>query len=291
MQQALRAPGYYTGKVDGDYGGGTEFAVRSLQRALRLPQTGATDDDTWSGLFHAGIPDLFERCLQLTARIEGHGFTIVKGNFDGAGLTWGLIGFTLKNGEIGALIREVNAQHPGVVQRCFLDRTAELLDVLSRSSQAQVVWADGVSLGARKTGVAEPWRGAFERFGNEEVVQAAQISRACSIYYARARADATRVGLTTELGVALCFDTAVQNGGLGSKRLAAIDRAFAANKPADQLACRLVVAEAVARYASEKWREDVRVRKTAIARGAGVIHGESFDLQRWGLAEVKATND
>ena len=38
--------------------------------------------------------------------MEGHGFTMVAGDFDGAGLTWGIIGFTLKHGEIQRIVQE-----------------------------------------------------------------------------------------------------------------------------------------------------------------------------------------
>jgi cell wall-associated NlpC family hydrolase len=42
--------GYYTGTLDGDYGGGTEQSVRALQAAYQLPETGVVAGDTWTAL-------------------------------------------------------------------------------------------------------------------------------------------------------------------------------------------------------------------------------------------------
>src|SRR3989442_10151224 len=109
LQRALSGSCFYTGTVDGDYGPGTERAVGEYQDGKNVPATGRVDDEAWTGLMHSEIPALFERCLQLTARLEGHGFTMVAGDFDGAGLTWGIIGYTLKHGEIQGIVRGVFA--------------------------------------------------------------------------------------------------------------------------------------------------------------------------------------
>lgn len=42
----------------------------------------------------ADIPAALDRSLQVTAAFEGHGFGMLQGNWDGAWLTWGIIGFT-----------------------------------------------------------------------------------------------------------------------------------------------------------------------------------------------------
>ena len=59
---------------------------------------GCADPFTWERATGQQWPSLFERCLQVTARLEGHGYQMVAGDFDGAGLIWGVIGFTLKHG-------------------------------------------------------------------------------------------------------------------------------------------------------------------------------------------------
>lgn len=283
MQNALTAGGFYSGGVDGDYGGGTERAVSAAQQAAGLPDTGRADDVTWKGVMHADIPPIFERCLQLTARIEGHGFTIVAGNFDGAGLTWGIIGFTLKGGELGAIVREVFATNPAVVQRAFADRTDELMRMIGADWGTQLAWADQISAGPTKATVVEPWRSAFARFGTEDLAQASQLRHAAQDYFGPAVQTASRFELTTELGISLCFDVHVQNGGVKPAARAAVEAGLPGAE--DQEARRVLVANAVADQASPRYQEDVRARKLTIATGDGVVHGEHLTLESWGLGE------
>jgi len=50
IQQILSDLGYLTGKVDGDFGGGTEKAVKAFQAAEGLEETGVVDDGTMERL-------------------------------------------------------------------------------------------------------------------------------------------------------------------------------------------------------------------------------------------------
>lgn len=277
--------GFYTGRVDGDYGGGTERAVTQFQQANSLAATGRVDDNVWSRALHSDIPALFERCLQATARMEGHGFTMVAGDFDGAGLTWGIIGFTLKHGEIQRIVQDVFAINPAVVQRAFGERADELMRMMAANWDTQHAWARSISTGPKKAAVIEPWRSGFARFGSEDIVQAAQLRRTDDDYYSPALATAQRLGLRSELGVALCFDVHVQNGGIKKAAMEAIEEA---GKPKDEEALRMIVADAVADQSTKEWRDDVRKRKRAIAAGEGDVHGEHMRFADWGLGEYAA---
>lgn len=50
LQTALKLLGYYTGKLDGDYGSGTQSAVRNFQRAAKITVDGDCGNETWSKL-------------------------------------------------------------------------------------------------------------------------------------------------------------------------------------------------------------------------------------------------
>lgn len=50
IQQILADLGYLTGKVDGDFGGGTEKAVKAFQAAEGIEETGVVDDKTMEKL-------------------------------------------------------------------------------------------------------------------------------------------------------------------------------------------------------------------------------------------------
>ncbi|WP_448863225.1 peptidoglycan-binding domain-containing protein [Dorea sp.] len=47
VQEKLNATGYDCGKVDGIFGGGTEKAVKNLQKAHGLVQDGIVGKRTW----------------------------------------------------------------------------------------------------------------------------------------------------------------------------------------------------------------------------------------------------
>lgn len=51
LQKCLAACGYYSGSIDGDYGPGTKSAVKKLQKAKKLKQTGIADSATIAAMF------------------------------------------------------------------------------------------------------------------------------------------------------------------------------------------------------------------------------------------------
>jgi len=266
--------------VDGDYGGITAGAMRRFRQQSGLAPAEGVDQPGWSQLTGDPLPDLFNRCLSLTASFEGHGFTKLEGNFDGAGLTFGIIGFTLRHGELQSLLSEAFARDPAVANRCFGPaQVAEWMQVTQRSLSAQVDWAS--NLGQRLAG----WKASFERFGSEPLVQALQVERAKQRYFQPAREAAARMGLVSERGLALAFDTHVQNGGFkpDAVQLAQQSR----DLPESQLM--ELLAEAVADSAKPEWQEDVRSRKRAIATGEGTVHGRAYTLAGWGLDQFLAS--
>jgi len=286
LQCRLHDVGSYAGLIDGRFGPLTEAAVRAYQVEHGFAPTGTVDESTWRSVTDLPIPALRERCLQLTAALEGNEFGLVRGNWDGAGLTWGIIGFTLKHAELSLIVMEVFANQPEVLRSCFGDRTEELIARLQAPKREQEAWANSISMPPDKVKVAEPWRSAFKRFGEHEAVQAIQTRRAYEEYLEPARRTATKYGLATELGLALCFDIHVQNGGVDPVDALVIDVALKAHPPADERALRTIIANAVADNVRDDFREDVRARKLAIATGAGAVHGEAFTLRHWGLEEL-----
>src|SRR6478736_2922577 len=119
VQKALIAAGVPPITVDGDFGGQTAGALKQFQTLRQIPVTGEVDDGTWPALMNSAEPPIFERCLQLVAAFEGTGFKKVCGNFDGAGITWGIIGFTLVNGELANLLAKIKAADPTLIAQAF----------------------------------------------------------------------------------------------------------------------------------------------------------------------------
>ncbi len=108
IQASLNAVSIFDITVDGAFGQQTQQALTAFQTTHALPVSGTVSDTTWTALIHSDEPPIYERCLQVTASFEGTGFTLIEGDFDGAGLTWGIIGFTLINGELSELLGEIS---------------------------------------------------------------------------------------------------------------------------------------------------------------------------------------
>jgi len=286
IQRALLAAGFDPQGTDGLYGRDTGAAVTSFQQARGLPTTGFVDDATWQALMQKPLPATNIRSLELTAAFEGHGYTLAQGNWDGAWLTWGIIGFTLKHGEVSQIILSIQANTPQLVRQAFGDKADELIRVMRDSPENQQAWANSVSVGSR---LVEPWRSGFALLGQFPQVQEAQRQRAFSDYFVPAVNTAKSFSLKSELGLALAFDIHVQNGGVHSTARAAIQNALAAQPPSTEQALREIIANAVADAADPSFSADVRQRKLTVARGVGEVHGGHFVLANWGLSESPAS--
>jgi peptidoglycan hydrolase-like protein with peptidoglycan-binding domain len=287
-QLALIERGLDPKGVDGKFGKGTESAVKAFQQASSFDPTGAIDASIWTALVSAPVPSTLERALQLTAAFEGHGFTVAQGNWDGAGITWGIIGFTLKHGELGKIILKVFDENPAFVEQSFAGNTEELIEVLNSPKAVQMQFADSISLGTSKTALQEPWRSAFRAFGEIPEVQALQLLLVEQDYWQPSAVTAAKFGLTTELGRSLTFDIHVQNGGIKASARQAIEMALDEPAVTTEQELRVIIANAVADASATSSKEDVRSRKLAIATGTGQVHGETFVLNNWGLDESAA---
>jgi hypothetical protein len=284
VQLALCSAGVPLPPPDQIYGGDTATAVRQFQARCNLQLTGLVDDVTWTALTSASPPDLFERCLQLTAAFEGHDYTLAVGNFDGCWLTWGIIGFTMSNGEVQALLSAIDRANPTLIEKAFRADAPALRGVLAAPPDQQKAWA--LACTTPGGGLAEPWKSGFARLGAFDVVRLEQRRRAFTRYFEPALETAARFQLSTELGKALAFDIHVQNGGISPVACSQINSRLASIAQPTERDRREAIANAVADNARLKYREDVRARKLAIARGAGVVHGRAYRLENWGLAEL-----
>lgn len=287
LQENLVRQGFPVGaKVDGIFGNDTEKAVRNWQAGRNQQVDGIVTFDSWQQVTSLTAPTLQERALQLTADFEGTGFGKIVGNFDGAWLTWGIIGFTLKHGELSRLILRIQERHPELLRNAFGPLLDELLDVM-RNPGKQEAFANRISLGQNKYKVDDAWAGCFQNLGEQRPVQEFQLERVAK-YWDRGVADAAKFDLASELGRALCFDIAVQNGGIDSNEENSIRERLRQDPVTGEQDVRLVIAEVIAEHSNPQYAEDVRQRKRTIATGAGTVHGANYALGDWGLADVAA---
>ena len=287
VQLSLIDHGFDPQGADGVFGKNTEAAVKAFQQARALEPSGLVDVGTWTKLLGTKVPSTQERSLQLTAAFEGHGFTLAEGNWDDAGITWGIIGFTLLHGELSKIILSIFDENPALVQDAFGANTEELINIMKSSKAMQLQFADNISVAPTKMSIKEPWRSGFKRFGEIAEVQALQLELADQDYGQQALVTAKELGLKTELGRALAFDIHVQNGGIKLSARKEIEKALEEARITTEQELRVIIANAVA-DASTSHKEDVRSRKLTIASGTGNVHGETFVLGNWGLDESLA---
>jgi hypothetical protein len=280
IQQALVLSGEPLKKADRVYGQETTNAVHHYQLSHSLSPTGVVDTETWQLLMQRSVPAVGERCLQLTATFEGHGFELAVGDFDGALLTWGIVGFTVTSGEVQSIVEDVKLSHPELVEQAFGKNQVELLKFLRSAPDEQKQWATTRTL--KNGSLAEPWRSMFATFGSFPAVQAEQIKHVVNDYLNPAIKSGKKLGLSSELGLALMLDVHVQNGGLKPAALKAVLQD--SQNGLTEIEIRKLIANAAADSARVAWREDVRQRKLTIATGQGTVHGHKFSLENWGLS-------
>jgi peptidoglycan hydrolase-like protein with peptidoglycan-binding domain len=285
IQTHLVERGFPTG-IDGDFGSSTAAAVKGFQSSNSLTPSGGLDENTWSNLMGRPIPEVSERSLQLTASFEGHGFGLAVGNFDGALVTWGIIGFTLVSGEIPSIVQAVQSSNPALVKQAFSSNTDELLQLMTADRGFQTSWANEHTVGGR--GLAEPWKTMFASFGAIPEVQQEQLKHVRRDYLNPAIQTALKLGFTSELGLALCFDIHVQNGGI---KPATFSTVLAELPNTDESDARTIVANAVADSALPRFQADVRSRKLTIATGTGNVHGRNYVLENWGLSKEFSSSE
>jgi peptidoglycan hydrolase-like protein with peptidoglycan-binding domain len=282
LQMALAKSGQAV-EPDGDFGKITCGALRRWQAGHSFPESNSIDAKQWRMLTGMPAPSLFDICLNIVSDYEGTRFDRVVGNFDGAGITFGLIGFTLANGEIRRLLADMESLRPGIVANSFGALHSQLMSVLSASKGEQLEFADGISLGANKVEVAKPWKDAFQRLGQFPEARRAQIERAFNIYWKVAQQHVANFMANKPLAdqdVGLWYDTAVQNS-LDDGERNALKSAGASNKVGQAL--REHFAGIIADGSSAKFRKDVLSRKMSYATGTGTVHDSQYQLSDWGL--------
>lgn len=187
----------------------------------------------------------------------------------------GIVGFTLVNDELGAVLAAINERYPDLITKAFGHDAETVLSITgAKSTKAEkMAWADSISRGPKKYSVAEPWRTYFSDLGSYREVQKIQVDRARDVYWGIAVRDVNALGLGEELDYSLLFDVAVQNGGMRAKnRLTNAQAAFQAQKPRSAKQKRSIIAQVVADTIGTTYRQDVLSRKMTIATGTGVVH-------------------
>ncbi len=226
-----------------------------------------------SGSFETGMP-------------EPGNFGGLAGDFDGEGMSYGALQWNLGQGTVQPLLVEFNRQQPAVVQQTFGQQYPTLVNMLGKTRKQQLAWIKTIQ-NMQTFHIHEPWYSALKHLGAQYAFQKVQVEHAKARFQ-----DALKLCETyqvySERAVALMFDINVQNGGIGERTHAKIEKDFHALPATGTLAqaevARLrIIANRVAESSEPRWVKDVRRRKLTIANGAGVVHGLSYHLVKRGI--------
>ena len=294
IQARLKDLGYYRGPIDGDFGGGTERAVKAYQRSKGLAADGKVGPKTWTSLFEGEpIPKpaisqkpLAQRCLALTGSFETGRmipdcFAGLSGDFDGQGMSFGVLQWNFGQVSLQPLLKEMNAQHSDLLKDIFDDEYETLIEVLEDGYDDQMEWVRSIQHPIRHY-LYEPWRGYFKTLGRTEEFQDIQARHSLALYQ-KALGLCKEYDLRSERAVALMFDIKVQNGSIRKGVRLQIQQDFGNLKPdiggeALEVERMRIIANRRAEASNPKWVEDVRSRKLCCANGEGVVHGINYRL-------------
>lgn len=293
IQQRLRDLKLYSGPLDSSFGGGTEAAVKSFQAGQHAPATGIVDAQTWSLLFEGeSIPKpqlaaspVSERCLALTGSFETGGqppdcFCGIAGDFDGQGISFGVLQWNLGQGTLQPLLKDMVDQHSDVCDFIFHENLETLTSLGAASRGEQLEFARSIQTKGR---IHEPWMGMLKTLGRTPEFRAIQSDHAVKLLD-QAKNMCREYQLTSQRALALMFDICTQNGSIGpivKSQILADYAALPAGGADDAEVARMKsVANRRAAACRPEFVDDVRRRKLTIAEGTGTVHGIPYDLER-----------
>jgi hypothetical protein len=268
--------------------------VKAFQRSRGLEADGIVGPLTRKALFEepAPGPDIRSKpmdykCLALTGAFEtGRSlpdcFAGLSGDFDGQGISFGVLQWNFGQGSLQPLLREMMERHPDIVEGIFRAHRDLLVSALNAGQEGQMAFARSIQDPVRHI-LFEPWRGMFQALGRTEAFQEIERKSARRIFRAAVQSCGD-YGLGSERAVALMFDIRVQNGGIRESVRSRILMDFE-EIPADlpvperEVHRMRIVANRRAEAANPAWVEDVRARELCIANGHGTVHGIPYDLE------------
>lgn len=302
-QKELKNKNLYDDKIDGIYGRNTSNAVKKFSKTKTY-----IDSEVWENLLGKQWPSIFERSLQLTASFEGTGFNRIVGNFDDAILTFGIIGFTLKYGELANLLLEMEDNFPTILDKSFQDLVLEIrkqIKIYKDTKKLDSFKEWGLKIQTNNI-VHSPWRQGFSNLGNYSECQNIQKKIAENIYWKRALNLFDQFKLKEEdLNFGLCFDCSVQGFNKNGVNLATnnINKGNPLKNGEEwtDKEKRKIIATANAQTCNPRWRDDVFSRKSLFISGqdegivfsrlaaaeskigALEVHGKKYSLINWGF--------
>ncbi len=251
------------------------------------------------------------KAVRITSTFEtgrAGGFGGLTGNFDGQGLSFGLLNFTIKAGSLIPLLQEFINKYPARYSSAFGKDAARFKEMVFttkpdpknpkrriRDVERQMAFVNqmnAIPKKAKGNRIIEPWKTYFGRLENDPEFQKIQV-KAVRGALDRARYWYNYFDFKTERGFAFMFDLVSSAGGawlnaakFKGKRRELLRKMLADKKTRlgrgtlTELEKMEVIANMIADVSLEEWREKARVRKLWFVRGSGKVHGRFFDIKK-----------
>lgn len=250
-----------------------------------------------------GFTPAESRAIWLTNHLETGqygklGYGMVSGDFDGMGISLGPLQWNFGSESLQPLLLRFARAAPARFQAVFGDGAAALLAMLTRwetnnrsknaatrktAQQELTRWGHAITLGAKD--VKAPWKARFHALADEPAWREI-VHRTIRDRMDRAHHWVREYGLTTERALAFMYDAVASHGGAwadrkGSNRRALIQQGLALQlarrlRPPDEVEKLEVIANVLGDTSAPRWREKARLRKLAIARNRGKVHGHEL---------------
>ena len=249
-----------------------------------------------------------EIALNISGSFEGgDAWANLTDNFDGQGVSLGLLNQNLGQGSLQPMLIRLRDDHPQTLKSLVgPEHARSLLEMLARwedsarldteaaplskldnpeeegahqavaANHASVLWAEGNLYGSGGR-FAPAWKSELVALASSPEYVSIQIAAAARLHE-RAISDEARAGVRELRAYLFLFDVQVQNGGLYAQDFA--DYAvYLKRTPGAGAAARLEKLLTLRlRHVRKQYEEDVRRRKLAVIRGTGKVHGEARDL-------------
>ncbi|MEM7647402.1 MAG: hypothetical protein AAF203_10865, partial [Pseudomonadota bacterium] len=279
---------------------------------------------TWPKDYRQTDQVAFSLAMNITGSFEGHaGWTNLSNNFDGQGVSMGILNQNLGQGTLQPLLIQMRENHLDILESVMTKSMLDsLLKMLKDWERARVSSFDlqrvappeverrlvdlsdegdidkhyafaGISLRsnsksvrwARKTlytdskgrKFKESWRKALKALAGDPAYVSLQIAAARYIHD-RTHSYRERLGWTQLRSYLFLFDIVVQNGSLRDKHFEKFDDWMTEQARATEEEQMLEMLEIRVVDSNPKWQKDVRLRKTAVIKGVGYVHGEDRNL-------------
>ncbi|MET0450252.1 MAG: M15 family metallopeptidase [Mycobacterium sp.] len=244
------------------------------------------------------------KAVQITSTLETGtrgGFHGLSGNFDGYGISFGLVNWNIGTGSLQPLLRDFAANEPARWRAVFGSNASSFAALIAPTGanavRGQLRYAiehmntRRIVKGKTVWSVNEPWVTYFKRLSEDSAFQAIQVQFVRKLLD-RARHYCEYFGLKSEMSFTFMFDAVSshgpwwlekkwKNGGqkrreLLRPRLVAMEGKYGkGNIPEDSVL--LAIADVLAETSSERWRDNVKRRKYWFVTGkhprAAELHG------------------